>query len=661
MEPSLKSAKSLIESTFQVTVEQSADNVPQAERAIGTVKMVCRKVTADLPFPVHGTLTVFLVAWAVSRINLWPSANFFGKLCPREALTGVKACANTEVNAAFGDFLVADSTNAAFPNDLSSRAVDAMALLPTGNAKGDWRVLNLETMRYMTRVIRKGDIKPTPQYYIDRLKALAAKYKNAATLTFTTHRGSLQDIDPEFVEGMILPPVRAPLEDRSVDVDNDNFDADADDFLQAEDDPPVEDLQPPQPFIQPASNPLPDASPQAVYNPEIDIPDAIASANFDAADAEDDEVPPDDAPDDREDVVEYPDPEPEPPPIRRSARLNGSLAESISEPAVRKSPRHTDSLKSTYKSHVVTNDAGKRHVFHISLQKGLKLFGSKGTEAMRLEMDSLLKTNTIKGVVWDDLSKVQRLKSIRSMLFFKEKFLPDGTFDKLKARLVAGGHQQDRSVYTQDQTSSPTVATEVVMMVAAIAAKERRHILTCDIGSAFLKGTFNEDSTPIFMRLDKDVADVLCDLDKSFIKCRRHDGSLYVQLLRPLYGLIEAAKLWYDALTGLLRRLGFKVNAYDLCTWNKMHGAHQQTVIVHVDDLFVTCANQKANRWLAAKLTATFKALTAQEGLVHSYLGMTFDFTRQGKVLVTQEGYIFELLAAVGVMTTAKTPALDSP
>ena len=42
----------------------------------------------------------------------------------------------------------------------------------------------------------------------------------------------LQDIDPEFVDGMILPPVRARLEDRSVDVDNDNFDAD--------DDPPVD-------------------------------------------------------------------------------------------------------------------------------------------------------------------------------------------------------------------------------------------------------------------------------------------------------------------------------------------------------------------------------------------------------------------------------------
>ena len=112
------------------------------------------------------------------------------------------------------------------------------------------------------------------------------------------------------------------------------------------------------------------------------------------------------------------------------------------------------------------------------------MFGSKGTEAVRLEMDSLLKTNTIKGVVWDDLGKDQRLKSIRSMLFFKEKFLPDGTCDKLKARLVPGGHQQDRSVYTQDQTSSPIVVTEVVMMVDAVATKERRHILTCDIHEA---------------------------------------------------------------------------------------------------------------------------------------------------------------------------------
>ena len=48
--------------------------------------------------------------------------------------------------------------------------------------------------------------------------------------------------------------------------------------------------------------------------------------------------------------------------------------------------------------------------------------------------------------------------SIPSKMFITEKKLPSGEFDKLKARLVAGGHKQDRSLYTDESTSSPTVA-----------------------------------------------------------------------------------------------------------------------------------------------------------------------------------------------------------
>ena len=44
------------------------------------------------------------------------------------------------------------------------------------------------------------------------------------------------------------------------------------------------------------------------------------------------------------------------------------------------------------------------------------------------------------------LSHAQLVSIITSSLFFKEKFSPTGEFQKLKARLVAGGHLQDRSV-----------------------------------------------------------------------------------------------------------------------------------------------------------------------------------------------------------------------
>ena len=114
----------------------------------------------------------------------------------------------------------------------------------------------------------------------------------------------------------------------------------------------------------------------------------------------------------------------------------------------------------------------------MSLMKGLRKHKNAGFEAMLKELMLVHETGTIEGIDYASLTQAQKGRAIRSLLFFKEKYKPDGTFDKLKARLVAGGHMQDRSVYSQSDTSAPTVATEAVMMIAAIAAKEQRH--ACD-------------------------------------------------------------------------------------------------------------------------------------------------------------------------------------
>jgi hypothetical protein len=66
----------------------------------------------------------------------------------------------------------------------------------------------------------------------------------------------------------------------------------------------------------------------------------------------------------------------------------------------------------------------------------------------------------------------------------KRKNHPDGTFDKLKARLVAGGDQQDKSLY--ENLASPTVSTSAVFAMMGIAAHEERHTAVIDVSGAFL-------------------------------------------------------------------------------------------------------------------------------------------------------------------------------
>jgi hypothetical protein len=63
---------------------------------------------------------------------------------------------------------------------------------------------------------------------------------------------------------------------------------------------------------------------------------------------------------------------------------------------------------------------------------------------------------------------------IRSFMFLKEKYNSEGDFDKLKSRLVAGGNMQDRSEYTEAETSSPTVSLSSVYSISFLRSPQRR-------------------------------------------------------------------------------------------------------------------------------------------------------------------------------------------
>ena len=56
----------------------------------------------------------------------------------------------------------------------------------------------------------------------------------------------------------------------------------------------------------------------------------------------------------------------------------------------------------------------------------------------------------------------------------KNKYRADGTFETIKARLVAGGHLQDRDICSNGGSS--TAAISSVMAVAALAAHEGKSV-----------------------------------------------------------------------------------------------------------------------------------------------------------------------------------------
>ena len=114
----------------------------------------------------------------------------------------------------------------------------------------------------------------------------------------------------------------------------------------------------------------------------------------------------------------------------------------------------------------------------------------------------------------------------------------------MKARLVAGGYRQDRSIYTYNEIPSPTVALSSVLMAAAVAAHRGDKVMTLDHKAAYL----NADMVGhvVEMSLGKEVAGLLCSIAPHHARFLRSDGTMIVKLRKALYGCIESAVILSD-------------------------------------------------------------------------------------------------------------------
>ena len=206
------------------------------------------------------------------------------------------------------------------------------------------------------------------------------------------------------------------------------------------------------------------------------------------------------------------------------------------------------------------------------------------------------------------------------------------------------------------------MSTTSVFAVVAIAAKEERLCEVGDIPGAYLNADMK---ATVHMALDRIMSDELCKLDPSYAAYKDERGRIAVRLLKALYGCVESAKLWYEDLRATLcgKELGYSVNPEDPCVFNLGFGKEQCTVLLHVDDILVSCRHQ-------GPITALWKAietrygskLVIKKGSTLSYLGMSMDFSVKGEVAVTQRGFTDEMLGGCGIDLTkgATTPASDS-
>ena len=254
---------------------------------------------------------------------------------------------------------------------------------------------------------------------------------------------------------------------------------------------------------------------------------------------------------------------------RRSARNHKSGIWNVRTVGIVDNSRKLDTFLSSDR---LNNDTTKlRHNYmkrsfrlSMTVSQGIKKLGDEAIHSVAKEMIKMCDMKVITGVKLEDLTKDQISRIITSSMFLKEKFTADGLFEKLKARLVAGGHLQGREIY--DKGTSPTVSTSSVFLLAALAASNNRAVACIGFPGAFLNVDMPEvGKYVVLMRLNKFLTSVLIRIDPTYSTYVQNNGTCVVRLKKALYGCVKSAAMWCNRLSTDLESLGYKKKTGHMC------------------------------------------------------------------------------------------------
>jgi len=530
---------------IQVNVAGPGQHVPVVERMIQTVKSVVRSFEHSLPYVMPRLLLIFCVLYAVRCTNFRPNSNSMDNTSPFEQFTGLKPDVKRDLRCGLGDLVQA--TVPTTDNSMKARTQGCICLLPTDNATGSVKMWALGTDAVVTR--DAFTIVPATPELCKYISLIAEK------------QGFTRGGDPSFD---VVPAL-------STDHDKNLEDDPSADAL------PLPDMMP----IADRSSSIP--SPPSVVHDTHDVPASIQSPVVNAGVIGDGIAA---------DVAVSPSqhlPTPPYPPPRQSARLASlpriSFKSGVPVPqSVALFAAEMDELRADLCRLVLhTSDwHDPTFAFKITVKSAMRDRPAEALPVILSELEQMLEKGVWHGVHSRDLTSTQRRAIIRSSMFLKDKYLASGVFEKFKARLVAGGDQQDKGLY--EDLSSPTAATASVFAIAAIAASERRLVIVTDIAGAFLNASMQPTGVKVHMRLDALMSKLLIQLAPSYSQYLDDNGCMVVELDKALYGCVEASVLWYNDLRSKLTAFGFVANPYDQCVFNKFDTQFdkQITVVLHV-------------------------------------------------------------------------------
>ena len=250
--------------------------------------------------------------------------------------------------------------------------------------------------------------------------------------------------------------------------------------------------------------------------------------------------------------------------------------------------------------------------------------------AMDQEMKALRKMGT-----WIQVPYRKNTRMLGAMWVYDIKYNADLSVYKFKARLVARG---DRQIPGLDygETFAATAQMRTVRLLCVLALVFRAKLTHVDISNAFTNGELDEE---LYLRHPPGYPGT--------------PGTM-LKLMKSIYGLCQASRVWQLTLTKALMDIGFKQCVSDTCLF--YHPDHLCFVSIHVDDILFLCDDDDFRAHVVSELKKVFKL--TDSGVVSVYLGMNFAFPDASTCLINQTSYIRKMLNRFNLadVNPTKTP-----
>jgi hypothetical protein len=475
----------------QLNVTSNDEHVGDVERYIRTVKERARASYHSTPFKKLPVIMIqHLIGGSVFWLNAFPTDRGITNMSPRTIMTGKVVDYASHCKIMFGAYAqVHEQHN----NSMDARTTGAIALRPTGNKQGGYYFMSLTTGRLLNR--NHWTELPMPLDVIDRVHKLARQSYASKDLVFQFRDGTAVDDDDESAADPDYES--ADSDDDSEGSDEGNKDSmsdeDDDEHLEVESNMEQDDI-----IDGPA---IPgqhmDVEIAGVTNDTSDE----ASDVITDGDAEEQMSVPDQAMDDTDNAEEQ-----EMLHDEESVMDNDQTGVNVAADQPPEVVQHSYGLcprkPRSYKH--IHPDLEDVIMTQLSLKKGLVAYGEAGAAAVMRELVQLHNKDVMEPRAANMLTKEEKRRALKYLMYLKKK-----RCGRIKGRGCADGRKQ-RVYKSKEESSSPTVAIESVFLTAAIEAKERRDVATCDIPGAFLHAYIDE---VLHMQIDGPMAKLLVEID----------------------------------------------------------------------------------------------------------------------------------------------------